>query len=64
MREREYQDMIVKAASYLGYAVYHTFDSRRSQPGYPDLTLCKDGRLIFLEVKTEKGKVRPEQIAW
>lgn len=48
------------------WLVYHTFDSRRSQPGYPDLTLVRasDGRLIHVELKRERGTFRPEQVIW
>ena len=52
-------------AALLGwYHIYHTFDSRRSQVGFPDLTLVRDGRLVFLELKTEKGKATAEQESW
>ena len=64
MREADFQRLIVEAAGYLGYAVYHTFDSRRSNPGWPDLVLLKQGHMICLEVKTERGRVRPEQVVW
>lgn len=64
MRERDFQRLIVEAAGYLGYAVYHTFDSRRSNPGWPDLVLLKQGRMICLELKTERGRIRPEQEVW
>ena len=39
-------------------------------PGYPDLVATRTnadgtgGRLIFLELKSERGKVEPEQHAW
>jgi len=33
--------------------------------GFPDLVLAKKGRLtIFAELKSDKGKVRPEQKMW
>jgi len=64
VRERDLQETLVAAARYLGWASYHTYDSRRSQAGFPDLTLVRDGRLVFLELKTEKGRLRPEQQTW
>jgi hypothetical protein len=32
--------------------------------GLPDLILCKPPRLIFAELKSERGRVRAEQQAW
>ena len=64
MRERDWQAMVTAAAQHLGYLAYHTHDARRSQPGYPDLCLVRGERLVFLELKTEKGRVRPEQEIW
>jgi len=32
--------------------------------GYPDLTLCRDGRLIFAELKAERGRLSDEQARW
>lgn len=62
--ERDLQAAIIEAAQRLGYRVYHTFDSRRSSPGFPDLVLCKDGRLIFAEIKNERHKLTPHQVDW
>jgi len=43
---------------------YHTFDSRRSTKGFPDLILARPGEALALELKSEKGVVRPEQQHW
>lgn len=32
--------------------------------GYPDYVAVKDGRLLFLEAKSERGSVMPEQREW
>lgn len=61
--EAGFQDAIVKAAKYLGWRVYHTFDSRRSSPGFPDLVLVRD-RVLYREVKTDKGRITEEQRGW
>lgn len=64
MTERELQNTIIEAAKLAGYLCYHTHDSRRSQPGFPDLILIRDGELYALELKTEKGKVSDAQLDW
>ena len=61
--EKQWQSQVVDLARLTGWRVYHTFDSRRSQPGYPDLTLVKD-RAVFLELKTEEGKLSAAQKDW
>jgi hypothetical protein len=32
--------------------------------GYPDLTLTRNGRLIFAELKADGGRLRPDQELW
>jgi len=48
----------------LGLLRYHTRDSRGSVRGYPDLTICGIGGVLFRELKTQRGTVKPEQQAW
>jgi hypothetical protein len=47
----------------IGGLAYHTFDSRRSAGGYPDLTLVRE-RVIFAEVKRPGERPRADQVAW
>lgn len=54
---------VKELAEYTGWMVYHTYDSRRSDEGFPDLVLVKD-RVIFAELKSEKGKLSPKQLEW
>lgn len=60
--EKAYMQQIIDLARKCGYYCYHCHDSRRSMPGFPDLMIIAD-RIIFLEVKTETGKLSPEQRA-
>lgn len=32
--------------------------------GFPDYVMVRNGRLIFAEIKSEKGRVSPEQQEW
>jgi hypothetical protein len=62
--ERAWQAKVVEAAKWLGWAVYHTHDSRRSEAGFPDLVLVRDTRLVFAELKSASGRTTPAQEAW
>ncbi len=64
MRERDIQDMMEQAAGYLGWRCFHDNDSRRNNPGFPDLVCVRKGKMLALELKTEKGKLRPQQAEW
>lgn len=63
--EREWQVTVETMARWCGWRVYHTYDSRRSNAGFPDLVLVHpDGRLIFAELKTDTGKITKAQQGW
>lgn len=64
MTEAQLQDAIVTTARLLGWLVYHTFDSRHSAAGFPDLVLVRGTALIFAELKSETGRLSAEQDAW
>ena len=64
MSERQFQDAVLEMARLFGFRTYHTFNSRRSEAGFPDLVLVRDGRLIAAELKTETGRLSPAQVAW
>lgn len=66
MTEARFQSIVVAAAQRAGWMVYHTHDSRRSEPGYPDLHLVHETRHLSMmrELKTEKGRISPTQKRW
>jgi hypothetical protein len=66
MLEAELQTQVLERANVYRYLSYHTYDSRRSAPGFPDLVLLHPdtGALIVAELKREDGTVTPEQNAW
>lgn len=64
MTEREFQQRIVQVAGWYRWKVYHTYDSRRSEPGFPDLILCRPPELLAVEVKAERGRLSHAQREW
>lgn len=61
--EKEFQAAVVKEAKRMGWLCYHTYDSRKSQAGFPDIVCVRD-RVLWLELKTETGKLSAEQANW
>jgi len=64
MTEKQLQAAVVNLARLLNWRVYHTFLSIRSAPGYPDLCLVRDERLVYAELKGSAGKLSPAQREW
>jgi len=63
MSEANLQDAVMGIADVLGLRVHHETDSRRSRAGFPDLVLV-GSRVLFVELKRQDGRLRPEQQAW
>lgn len=62
--ERAFQAAVVRYATLMGWTTYHTHDSRRSDPGFPDLVLIRRPRVVFAELKAERGRLRLAQLFW
>jgi hypothetical protein len=55
--EKDFQATVIDLARSLGWIVGFTHDSRKSEPGEPDLRMVHPPRVIFAELKTTKGKL-------
>lgn len=64
IHEKDWQETIERSARVLRWLVYHTYDSRKSAPGFPDLLLIRPPRLIVAELKTETGRLSADQKLW
>ena len=64
MTETQFLRSVVSVAEDGGWLVYHTYDSRRSQAGFPDLVMTRAGRTIFAELKSQKGRIKAAQQEW
>jgi hypothetical protein len=62
--EAHFQRQVLQLAGFYGWLAYHTHDSRRSQPGFPDLVLVRGPELIFAELKTDAGRLKRAQEEW
>lgn len=64
LSERQWQQLVIDFARIHGWRHYHTHDSRRSAAGFPDLVLVRGAELVFVELKSEKGRLSAEQELW
>lgn len=64
--ERKWQDTVVGICHARKYLVFHTHDSRRCTPGFPDLILIHPGkkRMVVAELKTVSGQIDEAQQIW
>lgn len=72
--ERDLKHAIVAKAEEQGWNVQQTSQAKPRRPvrrqgrstavGYPDLTLARDGKRLWIEVKDERGKVSDDQWRW
>jgi hypothetical protein len=62
--EKDLQNNVIELARLLGWRHYHTYDSRRSPEGFPDLVLIRKGRLLFAELKSSRGRLTSAQRVW
>jgi len=62
--EKQFMSQVIRAAKVLGWAHYHTHNSQKSEAGFPDLVLTRRPRVIFAELKSDRGVLTAEQRAW
>ena len=66
MTEAELSSVVRGMVRDAGMLSYHTYNSRRSDRGWPDLVIADrvGRRFLVLELKTEKGRLSEEQEVW
>ena len=73
MNEAQFTTIVIEMAKALGWLVYHQRPARTAKgwrtalqghAGFPDLVLAKDGRVIFAELKSAKGRLSDAQKGW
>jgi hypothetical protein len=63
LTEAQFQTIVTRLAKAEGWVIYHPRISQFSPPGWPDLVLVRD-RILFRELKTDKGPISDAQIGW
>lgn len=58
MTESELMRGIVECARRLNFLVFHAVIARRSETGFPDLIIAGHGRVLAIECKTQRGRIR------
>ena len=64
VKERDLREQIRDLCKLTGFKFYFTWTSIHSPRGMPDLILCRPPRIIFAELKTEKGQLSDKQKEW
>ena len=64
MTERDLLEQCRAAAKTLGLLCYHTHDSRRSEPGFPDLVIVGRRGVLIRELKRQRGTLTSAQSVW
>jgi hypothetical protein len=74
IKEKDFQNMVVKYAQHCGWLIHHTRPAMRqsgkwSTPiqgnaGFPDLVLARNGELLIVELKSAKGRLSDKQNDW
>jgi hypothetical protein len=64
MSEAQFQQRIIDYCELRGLLVFHDNDSRKNRAGFPDLVIVGAHGVIYAELKTDTGKLRPDQETW
>jgi hypothetical protein len=62
--EAAFQALVVEVLERSGFLVWHDHDSRRNEAGLPDIIAVREHRLVWIELKTERGTLRQRQELW
>lgn len=64
MSEADFSRDFAQLARKRGWKTYHTYNSQRSNVGFPDWILARDGRIVVAELKAVTGRWGTDQQAW
>ena len=64
LTEKQFMAMVIELAKLCDWRHFHVHDARRSPSGWPDLALLRPPDLLFVETKTDRGRLTPAQRTW
>lgn len=68
MSENELLTAVTDALTLYGFRWFHIRRSdlarQMGHSGFPDICAAKNGKVVFLELKTQKGELSADQQAW
>lgn len=62
--EKQFLAQVLELAALCHWRAYHSWISIRSAQGFPDLVMVRLSRILFVELKSERGRVSPAQQEW
>ncbi len=68
LTEAQFLTKVTDLARVRGWLSHHDRGDYRKciqgDPGFPDLVLARDGRVLFVELKAKNGRLSPAQREW
>jgi hypothetical protein len=62
--EAQFLRQVLHLAALFSWRAYHPQLSKWSERGWPDVALVRPPRFVLAELKSEKGKITPQQQDW
>jgi len=62
--EKQFREQVKELCKVFHWKAYFTWLSMHSPDGFPDFNMVRGGRIIYAELKSERGKVTPAQMEW
>ena len=68
LTEAQFATQVEDLLTRFGWMFYHVYEqfkhAKRSSKGFPDYVAMRNGRLLFIEIKSQHGKLSPDQQTW
>jgi hypothetical protein len=62
--EKDIRQQVKQYLTMMGWMVAYNLQGLGCYPGTPDLTMCKNGRVVQVELKTRRGRQSANQVKY